>query len=51
MSPPQKTRKSKMAKIGYFWDFLDFLGQKTNLGIGNTRNMCMYDVWAVDEAF
>ena len=41
-------KSSKTAKIGYFWDFW---AQKTILRKRKVRNMCKYDVWALDEAF
>ena len=46
---PKKVQKQ--LKLAIFWIFLDFWGQKTILRISIARNMCISDVWALDEAF
>ena len=46
---PKKVQKQ--LQLAIFWIFLDFWGQKTFLRISIVRNMCKFDVWALDEAF
>ena len=44
-------RAQKQLKSAIFGIFWDFWAQKTILRKRKVRNMCKYDVWALDEAF
>ena len=46
--PLTAQKQLKLAIFGIFWDFW---AQKTILRKRKVRNMCKYDVWALDEAF
>ena len=46
--PLTAQKQLKLAIFGIFWDFW---AQKTILRKRKVRNMCKYDVWAIDEAF
>ena len=44
-------KAKKRLKLAIFGIFLDFWAQKTILRKRKVRNMCKYDVWALDAAF
>ena len=46
---PKKAQKQ--LKLAIFWTFFNFGGQKIILRVSIVRNMCIFDVWALDEAF
>ena len=46
--PLTAQKQLKLAIFGIFWDFW---AQKTIFRKRKVRNMCKYDVWALDEAF